>query len=112
MLILRLSHRQSAKVRGAFSKNCKYVAIPAKNARSLSDLVLLNGINTVSRIQVFTINDFDETAKIAFIEKSDAVKKSIEEFQKVQSAIFRHKTGVLKNAKVQNKLKIQHHLKL
>ena len=62
-----------AKVRGAFSKNCKYVAIPAKNARSLSDLVLLNGINTVSRIQVFTINDFDETAKIAFIEKSDAI---------------------------------------
>ena len=94
-----------AKVRGAFSKNCKYVAIPAKNSRSLSDLVLLNGINTVSRIQVFTINDFDETAKIAFIEKSDAVKKSIEEFQKVQSAIFRHKSGVLKNAKVQNKLR-------
>ena len=31
-----------AKVRGAFSKSCKYVAIPTKNARSLSDLVLLN----------------------------------------------------------------------
>jgi len=94
-----------AKVRGAFSKSCKYVAIPAKNARSLSDLVLLNGINTVSRIQVFTIDDFDEAAKIAFTDKDQDIKTSIEEFHKIQSAIFRHKTGVLRNAKVQKKLR-------
>ena len=46
-----------------------------------------------------------QAAKIAFIEKGDSIKKSIEEFHKVQSAIFRHKAGVLKNAKVQNKLR-------
>ncbi|MEC7857546.1 MAG: hypothetical protein VYA96_07355, partial [Verrucomicrobiota bacterium] len=67
--------------------------------------VLLNGINSVSRIQVFTIVDFDDAAKIAFTVKDQDILTSIEEFNKIQSAIFRHKTGVLKNAKVQKKLR-------
>ena len=94
-----------AKVRGAFSKECKIVAIPAKNSRSLSDLVLLNGIKTISRIQVFTVTNFNEASKIAFIEKDDSIIKSIEEFSKVQSAIFRHKSAILKNTQVQKKLR-------
>ena len=94
-----------AKVRGAFSKECKIVAIPVKNARSLSDLVLLNGIKTVSRIQVFTATNFNEVSKIAFVEKDDSITKAIEEFSKVQAAIFRHKAVILKNTQVQKKLR-------
>ena len=94
-----------AKVRGAFSKECKIVAIPLKNARSLSDLVLLNGIKTVSRIQVFTATNFNEVSKIAFVEKDDSITKAIEEFSKVQAAIFRHKAAILKNTQVQKKLR-------
>ena len=94
-----------AKVRGAFSKECKIVAIPMKNARSLSDLVLLNGIKTVSRIQVFTATNFNEVSKIAFVEKDDSITKAIEEFSKVQAAIFRHKAAILKNTQVQKKLR-------
>ena len=54
-----------AKVRGAFSKDCKIVAIPLKNARALSDLVILSGIEPVSRIQVFTVKHFREASALA-----------------------------------------------
>ena len=93
-----------AKVRGAFSKSCKYVAIPAKNARSLSDLVLLNGINTVSRIQVFTIDDFDEAAKIAFTVKIKMSKHQLKNLIKFNQLFFDTKLVFSKTLKFKKNL--------
>ena len=94
-----------AKVRGAFSKDCKIVAIPLKNARALSDLVILSGIQPVSRIQVFTVQHFKQASALASIEKNDSLTNAIKEFAKVQKAIVRYKPTVLRNVQIQNKLR-------
>ena len=73
-----------AKVRGAFSKDCKIVAIPLKNARTLSDLVILSGIQPVSRIQVFTIQHFKQASALASLEKNDSLTNAFKEFAMVQ----------------------------
>ena len=94
-----------AKVRGAFSKDCKIVAIPLKNAKSLSDLVILNGIQPVSRIQVFTVQNFKQASALASSKKNDSLTNAIKEFAKVQNAISRYKPTVLRNTQIQNKLR-------
>ena len=94
-----------AKVRGAFSKDCKIVAIPLKNAKSLSDLVILNGIQPVSRIQVFTVQTFKQASALASSKKNDSLANAIKEFAKVQNAISRYKPTVLRNTQIQNKLR-------
>ena len=94
-----------AKVRGAFSKDCKIVAIPLKNAKSLSDLVILNGIQPVSRIQVFTVQNFKQASALASSKKNDSLANAIKEFAKVQNAISRYKPTVLRNTQIQNKLR-------
>jgi predicted S18 family serine protease len=94
-----------AKVRGAFSKDCKIVAIPLKNARALSDLVILSGIQPVSRIQVFTVQHFKQASALASLEKNESLTNAIKEFAKVQKAIVRYKPTVLRNVQIQNKLR-------
>ncbi len=94
-----------AKVRGARAKDCELVAIPAKNARSLADLVLTEGVVPVTRIQVFTIADFDSAKALAAAEKTGDLKAAIEGFAMVQGAVAKHKQRVLANPKVQAKLR-------
>ncbi|MED5470363.1 MAG: S16 family serine protease [Verrucomicrobiota bacterium] len=94
-----------AKVRGAYSKDCKIVAIPLKNARALSDLVILSGIEPVSRIQVFTVKHFREASALASLEKNNSLTNAVNEFAKVQNAIARYKPTVLRNVRIQNKLR-------
>lgn len=93
-----------AKVRGAHAKHCELVAVPIKNARSLSDLVLTHGVAPIAKIQVFTIADFDQAKALADVEKAEKLDKAIAEFALVQGAYARHKDKILANAKVRAKL--------
>ena len=81
------------------------MAIPLKNARALSDLVILSGIEPVSRIQVFTLKHFREASALASLEKNNSLTNAVNEFAKVQNAIARYKPTVLRNVQIQNKLR-------
>ena len=94
-----------AKVRGAYSKECNVVAVPIKNARSLTDLILTEGAAPLARIQVFTVENFDQARALAVAERDEKHVKAITEFAMVQGAFARHGDAVLRNAKVQAKLR-------
>ena len=93
-----------AKVRGARSKDCKTVGIPAANARALGDLVLTDGVMPVTHIQVFTIRDFDQAKALAVAEKAEPLAEAIAEFALVQRAVGQRGPNVLRNVKVKAKL--------
>ena len=93
-----------AKVRGAFGKDCEIVAIPAENVRSLSDLVITDGVGPIARIQIFSLETFDQARALAVAEKEERLKQAIAGFAMVQKAMRGRGAGILRNAKVQQKL--------
>ncbi|MGB0774822.1 MAG: S16 family serine protease, partial [Akkermansiaceae bacterium] len=48
----------ASKIRGAKNKGCTLVGIPVSNAKGVADYMLLNGIDQVLSIQVFTQKNF------------------------------------------------------
>lgn len=94
-----------AKIRGARAKDCSIVGIPKDNVSSITDLVLMEGVRSVSHIQIFSLDTYEEAAAIAAEKKPEVTAKAIADFAMVQKAYQSRGDGVLRNAKVQAKLK-------
>ncbi len=98
-----------AKIRGATKRGCKIVGIPVDNAKEVTDVLLLDGIQQFLDIQVFTMKDFDQAHAIsrADKDKSSEVKDTLAAFDEVVKVIKEKKEGgeeLLKNAEVQKRL--------
>lgn len=96
-----------AKIRGATKRGCKIVGIPVDNAKEVTDVLLLDGIQQFLDIQVFTMKDFNEAYAISRAEKSPEVKATLATFDEVVKVIKEKKEGgveLLKNAEVQKRL--------
>ena len=97
----------AAKIRGATKRGCKIVGIPVDNAKEVTDVLLLDGIQQFLDIQVFTMKDFDQAHAISRAEKSSVVKGTLATFEEVVKVIKEKKEGgveLLKNAEVQKRL--------
>ena len=96
-----------AKIRGATKRGCKIVGIPVDNAKEVTDVLLLDGIQQFLDIQVFTMKDFDQAYAISRADKSPEVKATLATFDEVVKVIKEKKEGgveLLKNAEVQKRL--------
>jgi len=95
----------SAKIRGAINRgDCEIVAIPIKNQTAIEDLYISDGIEKLYKIQIFTIETFEQARKIALIERDEKTASAIEEFKLIQTALNRNK-NFIKNSKVKQKLR-------
>ncbi|MFT5883407.1 MAG: putative ATP-dependent protease [Crocinitomicaceae bacterium] len=70
-----------SKVRGA-SKKCSLVAIPVQNVTAIHDAYIIEGIEYLSAIQMFSIKTFDDAHSIAG-EKTPEIKQAIADFSAV-----------------------------
>lgn len=97
----------AAKIRGATKRGCKIVGIPVDNGKEVADVLLLDGIQQLLDIQIFTMKDFDEAYAISREEKSSEVQKTLDTFSEVVKVIVaKGDKGeeLLKNAEVQKRL--------
>ena len=94
----------SAKIRGATKRGCKIVGIPLDNGKEIGDVLLLDGINPILDIQVFTMKDFDEAYELSREEKSEKVRETLDLFTQVATVVREQGDKVLANAAVQKKL--------
>lgn len=94
----------AAKIRGATKRGCKIVGIPVDNGKEIGDVLLLDGIQQLLDIQIFTLTDFDEAYAVSRAEKSEKVKKTLEMFKAIADVVNRDGESVLGNPKVQEKL--------
>ena len=95
-----------AKIRGATKRGCKIVGIPVDNAKEVTDVLLLDGIQQFLDIQVFTMKDFDQAYAISRLDKSPEVKATLATFDEVVKVIKEKTEGgveLLKNAEVQTR---------
>ncbi len=95
------------KVRGAIARGCDVVAIPADNESVVQDLLITNGIDILSKIQIVKIATFDEALAIAShpSERPVGLQQAVETFSEVQKVLASGEESYLKNAKVQGKLR-------
>ncbi|MFN0075404.1 MAG: S16 family serine protease [Prosthecobacter sp.] len=78
-----------AKIRGATNGSCKLVAVPAKNERSIADIMLLDGPAPLVGITVFGIKTFDDAMLLANSERPQALKNALADFESMRGVMMR-----------------------
>jgi len=94
----------AAKIRGATKRGCKIVGIPVDNGKEIGDVLLLDGIDPLLNIQIFTLKDFDEAYAVSRAEKSAEVIETLELFNAVADVVREKGEETLANEEVQQRL--------
>lgn len=94
----------AGKIRGATKKECKLVGVPHENIPGVSDIYVLDGIDPLINIQVFSLKKLDQAIDIAAKDKPSEVEKAIEDFNKIAELIKNKGESMLENEKVRSLL--------
>jgi hypothetical protein len=97
----------AAKIRAATKRGCKIVGIPLDNGKEVADVLLLDGIQQLLDIQIFTIKDFDEAHAISRAVKPKDVQETLSLFDDVVKVMKERRDdaeSLLKNPEVQKRL--------
>lgn len=73
----------AGKIRGATRKNCTLVGVPDDNIAGVYDILVLDGIQKLIDIQVFSFKTLDDALKVAAKEKPTEVQETIDTFSKI-----------------------------
>lgn len=95
----------AAKIRGATRRKCKIVGVPEGNAGGVNDILVLDGIQQLLDIQVFTMKDIDQARVLSRATKTTEVQSTLDDFIAVAEVIADQGEKMLKNERVQEKLK-------
>ena len=79
-----------AKVEAAQDSNCSRIAIPASNAHSLTDSIVMDGTSLAVSIPIFAIESFEEAKALAKSERSQELNLALEEFSLIQDVYKRN----------------------
>ena len=93
-----------AKIKGALRKDCTVFSVPKANATAVSDLYITDGLEAVSKIQIVTVETFDEALAIGKADRSPEVNAALADFEMVQMAISKNAANA-GHPKVQEKLR-------
>jgi hypothetical protein len=99
----------TGKIRAAAMGSCSVLAVPAGNASTLTDLVLLAGPQSVSPVQIILVESFDDALRLAApaTERDPAFQQAFTLFATVQELISRDPGKILTtlhHPKVQERL--------
>ncbi len=90
----------AGKIRGATRKDCTLVGVPHENIGGVSDILVLDGIDPLINIQVFSFKTLDEALMVASKEKPPEVQSTIDDFNKIAKVIKSKGESSLSNGKV------------
>lgn len=96
----------AGKIRGAINRGCKIVGVPHGNAKGVYDSFLLDGMDSLLKINVFTQRNFDEAHKLSRKEKDEDVKLALATYKQVAELVKKDGPDILKNNKVKEKLQL------
>lgn len=94
----------AGKIRGAINKDCKIVGIPYGNAKGVWDSFLLDGVETLLKINVFTQKNFDDAYKLSRKNKSASIITAMENYQIVADHVEDKGRDVLKDPSIKKRL--------
>jgi hypothetical protein len=91
----------SAKLRGATKGACKIIAIPAKNERAVSDILVMDGPAALAGIHVFSLENFDQAVNLASVQRQTTLQQALDEFDVIRTVLLRdprQMTAILRSA--------------
>ncbi len=91
----------SAKLRGATKGACKIIAIPAKNERAVSDILVMDGPAALAGIHVFSLENFDQAVNLASAQRPATLQQAVDEFDVIRTVLLRdprQMTAILRSA--------------
>ncbi|BDS07252.1 hypothetical protein NT6N_22920 [Oceaniferula spumae] len=94
----------AGKIRGAINRDCKIVGIPYGNAKGVYDSFLLDGMDSLLKINVFTQRNFDEAHKLSRKDKDADVLAAMDNYKQVAALVKKDGPDILKNQAVKDKL--------
>ena len=77
----------AARIRAATNSNCAIVALPADNYDQVADALVYEGPQLLSKIQLIGIATLDDATAVARVDRADNLKRAIELFAEVQTAL-------------------------
>lgn len=90
----------AGKIRGATKKGCNLVGVPHENIKGVSDILVLDGIDPLINIQVFSFETLDQALMVASKDKPEEVQSTIDDFNKVAKLIKAKGIASLSDSKV------------
>ena len=94
----------AAKIRGATRRKCRIVGVPDGNAKGVNDILVLDGIQPLLDIQIFTMKDMDDARALSRAEKDKDVQSTLDDFKSVADVITEQGDAALNNNRVQERL--------
>jgi hypothetical protein len=95
------------KLRGAVARKCRLAGIPKKTEIQAVDAVLLEGPALLWKIQVISLETFDQALAIATAQREAGMQEALTTFATVQEVLQgkeANAAGLLRNPKVQERL--------
>ena len=94
----------AAKIRGATRRKCTIVGVPEGNAEGVNDILVLDGVQQLLDIQVFTMKDMEEARALSRDEKDKDVQTTLDDFKSLAEGIADQGDAALKSTRVQERL--------
>ncbi len=94
----------AGKIRGATKKKCKLVGVPEENISGVSDIYVLDGIDPLINIQVFSFAKFEQALKVASATRPTETQATIDRFNEIAEVLKDKGEDALKNSAVTSKL--------
>jgi hypothetical protein len=73
------------KITGGSKDGCKIIGLPAENVADVDDLPLLYPIETLQKVQVFSLTTLDDAVQLARAERTGKVQEAIKRFSDLQA---------------------------
>lgn len=90
----------AGKIRGATNKGCNLVGVPHANIKGVSDILVLDGVQKLLDIQVFSFKTLDDALKVAAKNKDEDVQSTIDDFSKIAELVTEKGIESVKDQKV------------
>jgi hypothetical protein len=87
----------AGKIRGATRKGCNIVGVPHENIKGVTDILVLDGIEKLMNIQVFSLKTLEEALMVASKNKPEKVQRTIDDFNTIVELIKEKGEETLKN---------------
>lgn len=92
------------KMQAAVRRDAKLAVLPQSNRKEIGDLILLEGLDSVLNLEVFTANKYDEALSLARSDRNSELTEARELYASIVKVIEKNGEEILTNPKVQERL--------
>ena len=92
------------KMKAAVRRGAKLAVLPKDNRKQIGDLILLEGLDSILELEIFTVTSFEEALALAQPQRNADLTEARELYASIVGVIQKNGEEILSNAKVQERI--------